>query len=226
MSATQRTQAPQPVSTSSRGVRTLRAVIASSLAVFVALAFHVIGGGSAPSPILLIAAVILALPICILLIGRGLSSLRLSAVVIAAQGVLHALFGLGLTGSMTSGGHAAHISGHLAAADAAAGISGGAQSTPMAPGAGFMAGGMSAAHLAAACITVLALRFGEGALRQLLQVAEWHVRRLVRALHPPAHDLAGREIFAARAAKAGRASLSAQLLAWSAQRHRGPPLAA
>ncbi|THG29244.1 hypothetical protein [Naasia lichenicola] len=199
----------------SRGVRTVRAAVASSLAVFVALSFHVLGGGSAPAPIVLVAALGLALPAALLLIGRRVSTVRLGAVVVVAQALLHALFSMGMTGSLTRAGIGAHLD-HL-------------QPTPLAmplmesgsSGSGLLdlSTGMTVAHLAAAGITLLALRCGEGAFWSLVLRATWVLRRLrplVRTATAPVRRSAP--------AAEGIGRLRAQLLAWSSLRHRGPPL--
>ncbi len=195
----------------------MRAGVASSLAVFVALSFHVLGGGSAPAPIVLVAALGLAMPPAVVLIGRRLSTVRLGAVVVVAQALLHALFSMGMTGSLSRSGLDGHLS-HLPPPPIPLSmqVMDGASS-----GSGLLglSAGMTVAHLAAAGITLIALRCGEGAFWALVLRAAWVLRRLlpmvrtisapVRKPSPPAHGV-------------GR--LQAQLLAWCGVRHRGPPL--
>jgi hypothetical protein len=198
-----------------RGVRTVRAGIASGLAVFVALAFHVLGGGAAPTPIVLVAALMLSLPAAILLIGRRLSVLRLTAVVMGAQAVFHTLFSFGMGGDLMMSPHVMHAAAQEPAVPfpSAAGMT----TSPTA----FMTGGMTAAHLVAAALTVVALRCGEGAFWALLRLTGRFVRRILVIRLSVTSSVRHPSVAGTR-----RVQLGAQLLAWSADRHRGPPVLA
>src|SRR5699024_3357975 len=72
--------------------RALRGSAAATAATFVALASHIIGGGSIPTLWGLIAPSALSTLVCVLLAGRKLSLWRLSASVVASQALFHQLF--------------------------------------------------------------------------------------------------------------------------------------
>jgi hypothetical protein len=206
---------------SSRGVRTIRAVVASGLAVFVALIFHIVGGGALPTLSAVGIALILAVPVAVLLIGRRLSSLRLTGVVAIAQAVFHTVFGLGL--DLGSSSHAMHGAAAQMLAEPSAEPTMSASSLMAGGGAGGIAGGwtgeMALFHLAAVVLTVLALRVGEGAFWALVGFAIWRVEWIVAPSPqiPPAPRLS---------AIRHPVPLMSLRLAWSALRHRGPPIPA
>ena len=129
-----------------RSRRAIRAVSAATTATFVAAAFHVLGGGSVPGSVTLAVTTALATLLCLALQSATFSFWRLSASVAVSQLAFHVLFGI-TGGASTLAGH-----DHLATAIA----------VPRAvsdPGTS-----MGAAHVAAACLTILFLVFGERAL--------------------------------------------------------------
>jgi len=203
---------------SSRGVRTVRAGIASAVAVFVSLTFHVAAGGALPTPAVLVIALVLSMPFAVLLIGRRLSIVRLAGVVVAAQAEFHTLFGFGVgTGlgageGLGAGGHGMH---GAAAQLSAVQVQLSAAGSPLGP----VRGGMTASHLLAAAVTVLALRLGEGAFWALAALATWRVRRMLTVRL---------QVLSAAPFPADRLTspLVSQLLGWRAVRHRGPPIRA
>lgn len=75
-----------------RRQRALRGSLAASFATFVALASHVIGGGSLPTMMGLIVPLALSALVCALLAGRQLSLWRLSVSVGVSQALFHLLF--------------------------------------------------------------------------------------------------------------------------------------
>src|SRR5699024_1527126 len=72
--------------------RALRGSAAPTAATFVALASHVLDGGSMPSLWGIIVPWALSTLVCVLLAGRTLSLWRLSASVVASQALFHQLF--------------------------------------------------------------------------------------------------------------------------------------
>lgn len=203
---------PRVATVVSRGVRTVRAGVASAIAVFVSLTFHVAAGGALPSPGVLVTVLVLAMPLAVLLIGRRLSTLRLTGVVVAAQAAFHMLFGLGIAGGLGGGAHAMHGAAPELSSTQVNHVS------AMGPPAELL-GGMTASHLVAAGLTVLVLRLGEGAFWALVALATWRLRRSVA--------LRLQVLSAPRLPADPSPSLTAsQLLAWCAVRHRGPPATA
>lgn len=192
------------ISAPGRATRAARSGAAVAVAVLVALAAHVTGGGEAPSPLLLLAVATLAWPVALLLVGRRPRLWRQAAVVGVAQALLHGVFSLG-----------APVAG--AAQDPMAGMHGVpmalAPSMPMHDGAT-----MWWAHTAAWVVTVLAWRFGEAALGLLLE--HLPVRRLLALLVPVVVGAP-----AARVDAPQRLPLPAAALL-AAHRDRGPPLPA
>ncbi|MFD1722799.1 hypothetical protein [Amnibacterium endophyticum] len=190
-----------------RATRAGRSGLAVAAAVLVALTAHVTGGGTAPPPALLLAVAALAWPVALLLVGRRPRLWRQAAVVGAAQAMLHGVFSLGApaAGAATdpmAGMHGVPLT--LAAA---------APMPAMHDGAA-----MWWAHVTAWAITVLAWRFGEGALALLLE--HLPVARLLVLLVPVV--VGGRS---ARPAVPQRLPLPAAALL-AAHRDRGPPLPA
>ncbi len=147
--------------------RALRGVAAGALTTFLALLFHVLGGGTAPGPLALSACLFAVVWVSVL-IGRARPSLPLLVVAVgASQLVLHTAFAI-TTGSATiaSGGHAGHADGPLVLA----GVQGGHAMWP--------------AHVAAGLLTVLAIRRGERVLVRLRELAGVAVRVLARLVAP------------------------------------------
>ena len=186
----------------SRWARVGRGAIAAAVATFIAAFSHAAGGDAAPSTFGVLASFVLSLTVCTVFAGRTLSWARLTASVAVSQLMFHTLFsGLG-TPTMTAG----HEHG-------VAGL--GAASMPMA------AHGerMILAHVIAAAITILALRFGERAFWSIADSARLVVLRLLRVVLPVAVGPARVILPADRAAAPPRA-----IHVPSTHRHRGPPL--
>lgn len=84
-----------------------RGFAASSLAIFIALAGHVSGGGQIPGALGIVVPWTFSFMLCVLLAGRRLSAIRLSISVAASQLLFHTLFVLGtITPSGVSTPHA------------------------------------------------------------------------------------------------------------------------
>lgn len=153
----------------SRPTRVARGLVAASTSTLVAALSHAMGGGSFPHPLLLLFGVVFASIVCIGLTGRRVSLFRLAPAVLGSQLLFHLLFSIAPTTVVTGGiGHHAHTALTTASTGGTA---------PM-----MLDGGMTVAHLGAALITVLALRFGETAFWGLLDTARLMVARVLGAL--------------------------------------------
>lgn len=75
-----------------RQLRALRGASAAAIAVLLAAVSHTIGGGVAPSPVILIGVAALTWPITTALVGRRLRPAGLAAAVVLAQAALHVVF--------------------------------------------------------------------------------------------------------------------------------------
>jgi hypothetical protein len=143
-----------------RKARVLRGVVASSIAVFTAVLAHVAGGGVMPGPAELSLVFAFSTLACIALAGRRLSRLRVAISVILSQGLFHVLFAVtGATTTMPApsrGPMADMIMSPVAPRIHAA---------PAMPETGWM----WLAHAAAAALTIVALVWGETALRAVLE---------------------------------------------------------
>lgn len=82
-----------------------RGAITATVAIYVALAGHVFGGGDMPGPLGLIVPWVLALMVCTVFAGRRLSAVRLSVSVAVSQVLFHSLFVLGSITPATGLGH-------------------------------------------------------------------------------------------------------------------------
>jgi len=191
-----------------------RAASASALATFVALCSHVLGGGEPPSPAAVLIPFVVALPVCLALIGMRPSIWRITGVVVASQAVFHGFFALGAPtgglGVLTAHVHGGHVSG---VARAAAELSGTSE-----------AGGMLIAHLLAAAVTSAALYAGDRALLGLhaLAIAGRDGLRRLRALSDDPAIPAWRP--AAPGATAGPSWAATLAPLRSGPGWRGPPL--
>ncbi|MFB9775910.1 hypothetical protein [Brevibacterium otitidis] len=176
--------------------RLLRGSAAATAATLIALAFHVIGGGSLPNPLGVIVPLALSHPICIILAGRNLSLWRLSVSVAASQAIFHLLF-LVFTGPAAPGPatalerHMLHHGGHGGPAGHGVLAGHGGHGGPVGADVLAVAGGghaghdhsslpMLAAHLAAGAITVAMIYWAETLLTRIGACA----RLLIRALLP------------------------------------------
>jgi len=191
-----------------RGIRTLRGLAAAGFAVFVAALFHDAAGGGLPSPLAVALSLAFAVPLCVALAGRRMAFWRQAASVGVSQLLLHLLFGLGenSTGTMLTapaghlhaGMHIGLTAGHAVAMhdDSAA---------------------MLVSHAAAAVVTVIALRYGEGTLTALANFTALlvtSISRIVVVPMPPAVRMP---------VQTRPLTLRSPRLVLGALRHRGPP---
>ena len=209
-----------------RALRLLRGFAAAMLSTLVALLFHLAGGGALAAPLLLGAVVVFSTIVCLALAGRRVSTARLIPAVGASQVLFHVLFA-GAAGSSPAAAagsiHARHARigvDPVAAADlAGTGMS--IVSTAQAPTSMALTPLMALSHLAAAVLTVLALRFGEGALVALLALAR---RTSVLRLASLAAGIVDRQPTPPRPAITAGTLPCAQQRRWAALTlHRGPP---
>jgi hypothetical protein len=199
-----------------RWARFARGWIVAGFSTFVAALSHTLGGGAVPGVLAVVVSLAFAGILSIALAGRTLSTWRLSVAVLASQMIFHGLFSFG------------SAAGRLTATDAGAGHAHHAgQAIQLSPsgGAGAMGDGhgavMTVAHVLAAVVTVLALRYGERAFWGLFSTAQVAVHALLLRIpvvvtigHRPGGDAA----FAARPMPRQR------LAPLRLMRHRGPPV--
>jgi len=200
-----------------RWARFARGWIVAGFSTFVAALSHTVGGGAAPGALAVVVSLAFAGIVSIALSGRTLSTWRLSLAVLLSQLIFHGLFSFGGAG------------GRLATTDAAAGHAHGAgQSVMLMPagaGSGAMGAGdhglmMTLAHIVAAVVTIVALRYGERSFWGLFATAGVALRSLVRAIRLTPVPLILRVIVAVSPWLPPR-DLRVLL---SPMRHRGPPV--
>lgn len=145
--------------------RTLRGLLAASVATFVALFGHLLGGGALPGFAGVAVPFALSLLVCVLLAGRRLSLVRLSLSVAISQTLFHSLFVLGTPGPLTrstaeaaGAAHAGH-GGAVSLAEPSVHL---AHAQP----------DMWAAHAIAAVLTIAALYQGERVLQAIVAVRD------------------------------------------------------
>lgn len=164
--------------TESRKPAVIRGFAASSLAIFVALAGHVSGGGQMPGALGIVVPWVFSFMICVLLAGRTLSLLRLGISVAVSQFLFHTLFVLGTV--TPSGVSVRHVHGAPLVIPASAGV----------PEAVTADASMWLGHALAALLTIAALYRGERlilAARDLAaQLGRWLRRRVDHVLVLPA----------------------------------------
>lgn len=158
---------------SSRSLRTLRGVVAATVATLTALFSHVAGGGELPGALGVAAPLVLAVPVCVALAGRRLSLARLGASVGLSQLLFHALFGIGGAAASAAGpAGAAHLHGGP--------IDLGAAAHPA-----LHDSSMGIAHVLAAVVTIAALHRGEALLIAVAATTAHLVTVLVRVPATP-----------------------------------------
>lgn len=145
------------------GQRVARGSLAAALSTWIALAFHLVGGGDAPAAPGVVVPFVLSWCACVRLAAWRADALRLTGSVVVSQTLFHACFALGAGGGVTGGHHGSAV--HLGPSPVLSGGTAGPQ--------------MWLAHLGAAVITVLALRSGEQALRRLGRAVVTVARRLL-----------------------------------------------
>ncbi len=141
--------------------RLARGSIAAGLATWLALAFHLLGGGDVPAVAGVVIPFVLSWCACVVLAAWRGHALRLTASVVLSQGLFHLLFTLGATGAASGGHHGS--AARLGSPD----VAGAAPWTHM-----------WLAHLVAAAITVVALHSGERALARVSRTVVDAARRL------------------------------------------------
>jgi hypothetical protein len=199
-----------------RWARFARGWIVAGFSTFVAALSHTIGGGATPALLPVAVSLAFAGMLSIALAGRTLSLWRLSVAVLASQLIFHGLFSLGGSGGSlpaadaAAAGHAHH--GGLAVLATPSGGTG-----SMAADHGWL---MTIAHVLAAVVTVVALRYGERAFWGLFSTARVAVHTLLRTpavvpiRHPPMLGATFGFLLAPRH----------PLAPLRLMRHRGPPV--
>ncbi|GAA1147809.1 hypothetical protein F6W69_11550 [Microbacterium oxydans] len=198
--------------TESRKPAVIRGFAASSLAIFVALAGHVTGGGQMPGPLGILVPWVFSFMICVLLAGRSLSLIRLGLSVAMSQFLFHTLFILGTV--TPSGVSTPHVHGGPLVIPPTTGI----------PAEVSADASMWVGHALAAVLTIAALYRGERlliAVRDLAaQLIRWVRRRVDHVLVLPGIDVVD--------AFPGRFDVdeATSLILLATLRGRAPPLAA
>ncbi len=162
----------------SRKPAVVRGFATSSLAIFVALAGHVSGGGEMPGPLGILVPWLFAFMVSVLLAGRTLSLTRLTLSVAVSQFLFHVLFVLGTVSA--SGVAVRHVHGAPLMLPAAEGTAVVATADAS----------MWLGHTLAALLTVTALHRGERLLLTLralaVRLVRWVRRRADATLAPRA----------------------------------------
>lgn len=130
--------------------RLARGSVAAAFSTWVALTFHLLGGGGLPAIAGVVIPFVLSWCACVVLAAWRGDALRLTASVLLSQGLFHTLFTLGATGGARGGHHGMTVD--LGATD----VAGAATWSHM-----------WLAHAVAAAITVIGLRSGETALARI-----------------------------------------------------------
>lgn len=171
---------PNPWGLPERTHRLLRGWGVASVAVFAGAGSHAVLTGHLPHPLILGLCWSLSGMLCVLLAGLRLPRVSTALGVLGSQAGLHCLLALAGHGTVHAAGTAAaaHL-GHHALASAAPTASGGgpdaAQGIPPL---------MLAAHLAAAALTILAIRRGDAALAGLLRAVRLGLGALLAPRRP------------------------------------------
>jgi hypothetical protein len=201
-----------------RWARFARGWLAAVAATVTAAASHTLGGAEAPAPAAIALALAFSGILCVFLAGKRLSLPRLAASVLLSQLGYHLLFLLAPGGvSVTASGDAA-MHQHVAAQNRMT------QTLMLSTDPGMQAhghgAGMYVAHVIAAILTVLALRFGERAFWTLGDLALALVVRVVLRASAAAAPITRPRSIRAFPRIAVPHPLETVL---SVLRHRGPP---
>ena len=197
-----------------RWARFARGWIVAAVSTFVAALSHTVGGGAVPGLLAVVVSLAFAGIVSIALSGRTLSTWRLTAAVLVSQLIFHGLFSLGSAGGAlvttdAASAHANHAGG-IAVAELPAGTMSGTDHGLM----------MTLAHIVAAVVTVIALRFGERAFWGLFTTAAVALTALVKVIVLTPIPNIPRSIPALSAFLPPRDLL----VLLSPMRHRGPPV--
>ncbi|GLY13597.1 hypothetical protein Kisp01_06130 [Kineosporia sp. NBRC 101677] len=190
-------------------LRVLRAGVFSACAVSLAAAAHVLAGGAAPAPFLLLTLGLLLAPPAAVAAGRLRGAVPVGGTMIAVQAALHWLFGVFSGTAATCAQMSAHL-GHPGEPSSMVCHGGPMTMAEM----GTSSPLMTLAHLAAAGMLGLLLSRGENALWRMLS---WILRKLPGRFRPFPATSRPRRAVARRALP-----LSPDPLAGAVGR-RGPP---
>ena len=153
-----------------RWARFVRGWVAAVFATLVAVVLHTFGGGAVPGVVAIALSLAFASLACIALSGKTLSAWRLAAAVGFSQFLFHGVFSTLGTASPATPANV-HIHGVMPLL---------ASASPAAHAEFWML----PAHLAAAVLTFLALRYGEQAFWGLRTTARLFLATLLRAIAP------------------------------------------
>jgi len=197
-----------------RWARFARGWIVAAVSTFVAALSHTVGGGAVPGLLAVVVSLAFAGIVSIALSGRTLSTWRLTAAVLVSQLIFHGLFSLGSAGGtlVTTDAASAHANhaGSIAVSALPAGTMSGTDHGLM----------MTLAHVLAAVVTVIALRFGERAFWGLFSTAAVALTALVKVIVLTPIPNIPRSIPALSTFLPPRDLL----VLLSPMRHRGPPV--
>ncbi|WP_104136237.1 MULTISPECIES: hypothetical protein [unclassified Cryobacterium] len=199
-----------------RWARFARGWIVAVFSTFVAALSHTLGGGLAPGLLAVVVSLAFTGMVCVALAGRTLSFWRGAASVLISQVVFHGLFSLGAPNGALGADALAASGTHQHAA-----LPGLIDPTILGASAHDLhdGGAMGFAHVGAAIVTILALRFAERAFWGLVE----NVRLGIRTLFAPA-QLAVPVVAPQRIGNVAPVVAPRYLLlVLSAMRHRGPP---
>ena len=197
-----------------RWARFARGWTVAAVSTFVAALSHTVGGGAVPGLLAVVVSLAFAGIVSIALSGRTLSTWRLTAAVLVSQLIFHGLFSLGSAGGtlVTTDAASAHANhaGSIAVSALPAGTMSGTDHGLM----------MTLAHIVAAVVTVIALRFGERAFWGLFTTAAVALTALVKVIVLTPIPNIPRSIPALSTFLPPRDLL----VLLSPMRHRGPPV--
>ena len=147
--------------------RFARGWLVALFSTLVAAASHTIAGGSSPSAVSLVVALAFAGVTCVALTGKSVSLVRVASSVGVSQFAFHALFStFNVSDAAAQTQPAPHVHGSVAAlVEGSALVEGPASMTHHTDG------WMWLGHAVAALVTVVALRYGEGAFWRLRAIA-------------------------------------------------------
>jgi len=200
-----------------RWARFTRGWIVAVVSTLVAAVSHTLAGGSGPGALPIVVSLAFAGMICVALAGRTLSLWRGALAVLASQVIFHGLFSLGGSGGAISSEAIAASGTHQHAS--LPGLIEATGSTA-ATHVGHDGPTMWLAHGVAAGLTIVALRFGEGAFWSLFDTA----RLIVRALFLPTVTVVVPPVLARRASTARVIVPRSIFVLLSSVWLRGPPL--
>lgn len=199
-----------------RGSRLTRGWTAALFATSAAALSHVLGGGHAPHPLLVLFSLIISALVCVALAGRVLSFKNLVSAVVVSEGLFHLLFSLSSANSPAS----ALAAGQHAGLDMA-GTAPALAHTSMGHMAGHD-GSMWFSHAAAAALTIGFLRYGESGAVRLLHALRMRITAIIGLLIVPV--AAPLRIDAAP--EPWLPAMAALNVPLPVRHHRGPPLSA